>query len=247
MQLQTPWGEVWLWGPAPRGRPLLLIVTGAFADPGTLDHVGRVFPAIDVLRTHIPGNACPVLTETSVAAFAAALSDALRQAVPEAPIGILGLSLGALVSLGVRVPNLRRLLLVEPPLLTEPTWHLAEHYRVAEGSAEAALLWEIFGIRDRTVEAARDYSGLLTDLAVPAEVLIGDVPAEPRRPMDKAPSFVGPTALALLARHPRISTTIAPGAGHNVPVQAPLVLYDAITRLVADLTQPAGAARGTAP
>lgn len=234
---QTPFGEVWLWGEL-TGRPVLLVVTGAFADPGTLDHAGEVFPAVDVLRTHAPGNHCPTLVTASVGVHAAALSDALRQAAQQASLGVLGISLGALAALGIRSPSLRRLLLVEPPLLTADTGHLAQSVAAAPGSPEAVLLWEAFGIRDGEVAQPRDYSTLLAGLGVPAEVLVGDLAADPGRGPEKAPSFVGPAARALLASNPRVRTTLVPGAGHNVPVQAPLVLYEALVRLIADLTRP---------
>jgi pimeloyl-ACP methyl ester carboxylesterase len=225
------------------GRPVLLVITGAFAGPGTLDHLQRVFQTVDVLGTHVPGNHCPLLKAVSVDAHAAALSDALGQAVPDARLGVLGLSLGALVALGIRAPNLRSLVLVEPPLFTTPLWHLAESGEAPPGSPVAALLWEVFGIRDGEVVEPWDHSALLTGLAVPAEVLIGDVPAEPRRPMEKAPSFVDLAARALLDAHPLVRTVVAPGAGHNLPVQAPMVLYDALVRMVADLEQSAATAR----
>jgi hypothetical protein len=231
---QTSLGEVWLWGEL-TGKPVLLIVTGAFADPGTLDHAGASFPTVDVLRTHLPGNHCPRLAVVSVEAYAAALSEALAQIAPDVPLGIVGLSLGALVALGVRAPGLRHLLLVEPPLSTAETWHMAEAVQTESGSPEAALLWALFGIRDGEVAEPRDYTGLLKSLGVPTEVLVGDVPAEPRRPMARAPSFVGPAARALLEGHPLVVTTIAAGAGHNVPVHSPLLLYDALVRMVTGL------------
>jgi hypothetical protein len=236
---RTPFGEVWLWG-ALTGRPVLLIVTGAFADPGTLDHTGGVFPALDVLRTHIPGNHCPELVTTSVGVHAAALSDALRQAALEAPLGVLGISLGALTALGLRSPRLRRLLLIEPPLFTADAWHLTDSLPTTPGSPEAAFFWELFGIRGREVAEPRDYSPLLAGLQVPAEVLLGDIPAMPRRPLDTPPSFVGPATRALLEAHPHVRTTVAPGAGHNVPVQGTMVLYNALVRMVTDLTRPPG-------
>ncbi|HZZ70448.1 MAG TPA: alpha/beta hydrolase [Phenylobacterium sp.] len=236
---QTPFGEVWLWGEL-TGRPVLLIVTGAFADPGTLDHTGGVFPAVDVLRTHIPGNHCPNLVTTSVGVHAAALSDALRQATLETPLGVLGISLGALTALGIRSPRLRRLLLVEPPLFTADTWRLTDSLPASPGTPEAAFFWEVFGIRGREVAEPRDYSPLLAGLRVPAEVLLGDVPAMPRRSLETSPSFVGPAARTLLEAHPLVRTTVAPGAGHNVPVQGTMVLYEALVRMVADLTRPGG-------
>ena len=252
LELQSPQGEVWLWGPKPSGRPVLLIVTGALADPGSLDHAGGVFTTVDVLRTHIPGNLhCPPLD----APFR------WRPTPPRCPtrcgakrfptrrLASSGLSLGALVAAGDQhASNLRRLPAGRSRRSRAmPLWHqLGRVLRRRAGLAgrSGPPLGDVSASAIGAVAAPRDYSSLLTwSRRVPAEeFLIGDVPAEPRRPMERAPSFVRPIDRALLEAHPLVRTVVAPDAGHNLPVQAPLVLYDALVRMVAHLMQSAATA-----
>lgn len=229
LELPTPLGPVWLWGRA-RGRPTLLIVTGAFADAGVMDHFARLLPQIDVLRTHLPGNHCPPLSETSIAAYAAALDEALRQAVP-GPLAVLGISAGALVALGLRAPNLAGLLLIEPPLFTEDVGALAQGVDAAK---DPRFMHAIFGVADGQVVEPRDYSPLLDGLAAPAEVLLGDRPAT-QRPQGRLPSLVGERARRALAACPRVTVTTAPGAGHHIAADAGQVFVGGLQRLLACL------------
>jgi pimeloyl-ACP methyl ester carboxylesterase len=208
---------VWLYG-RPSGRPTFLVVTGIFADASTMDHFPRVFPQFDVLRAHLPGNHSPQLSETSVEAFSAALDDALRQVV-SAPLAVLGLSVGALVAMGVRHPQLCGLLLVEPPLRTLETWPLEDPSFMA---ADAELMGAILG---------RDFSHLARGLAVPTEVLAGGVSLMPRRSLERMPSLVDDGSRALLAAHPLITLTVADEAGHNVQNQATARFGEALYRL----------------
>jgi pimeloyl-ACP methyl ester carboxylesterase len=230
LELQTPLGPIWLWGRA-SGRPTLLVVTGAFANFTVMDHFERVLPDRDVLRMHLPGNHCPRLTTTSIGAYAAALTDALGQAV-SAPLVVLGISAGALVALGVRAPNLRGLLLIEPPIFTENLWPLAEGVDAAK---DPDFMRAVFGIEDGRVVEPRDYSPLVSALAVPAEVLLGGVPLQPRRRFAKSPSLVDEPARATLASSPLVTTTVAAGAGHHIPAEAGEVFVGALQRLLARL------------
>ena len=226
-ELQTPLGPIWLWGRI-TGRPTLLIVSGAFADFAVMDHFQGLLPDLDVLRTHLPGNHGPRLTETSIEAYAAALSDALRQTV-RAPLAVMGISVGALVALGLRSPRLVGLLLIEPPIFTEHLWPLAVGVDPAK---DPEFMQAIFGIADAKVVAPRDYSGLLARLTVPAEVLLGDAALMPPRPFEKSPSLVDERARAALRATPFVSTTVAPGAGHHVAAESGEVFVAAVHRLL---------------
>jgi pimeloyl-ACP methyl ester carboxylesterase len=229
LELQTALGPIWLWGRA-SGRPTLLIVTGAFADFGVMEHFAPLLPELDVLRAHLPGNHCPRLGETSIAAFAAALDEALRQAAA-GPVAVLGISAGALVALGLRAPNLAGLLLIEPPLFTDGLQPLAEG---VDAGKDPGFMRAIFGIADGRVAEPKDYSALLDGLAAPAEVLLGDRPSVDPRP-GRLPSLVDGRARAALAGCPRVTVTLAPGAGHHVAAEAGQVFVGGLKRLLARL------------
>lgn len=225
-EVETPLGPVWFWG-RDRGRPVLLLITGTFSEPHVLRGLRDVLPEIDVWRAHLPGNHCPPLAATSVGVYAAAYSQALAQRLPERPLVVLGLSVGALVALGLRASNIRRMLLVEPPLLTEGLWPLALLRKGAPPGAEE-FLWNVLGVGPDRLEP-RDYSALLDALQIPTRVMLGDeLPGEPRD-SDVLPSLVTPPARALLARHPHVRTTTVRGAGHNVPQAAGATFLDAVT------------------
>lgn len=204
IEIETGLGPIWLWGRI-TGRPVLLVVTGLFASAETMDHLPALFPDLDVLRTHLPGNHCPKLAVYSVGAFAAALSEALRKTV-EAPLAIFGLSVGALVAMGVRHPELVGLLLVEPPVRAE-------------------TLSSILG---QLAEPA-DYTPLLQSLTVPTHVLVGDRPSGPG-----TPSLMTAASLDALRRS-RASVTVVEGAGHAVQYDAPDVTYARLLQLVSAL------------
>lgn len=232
-ELPTPLGPVWLWG-RPTGRPTLVVVTGLFADAGTMDHLAGLLPEVDVLRTHLPGNHCPRLAAVSVGAFASALSSALDQVVA-APLGVLGLSVGALVAMGVRSPHLKGLVLVEPPIFTRDLWPLARPDLVAR---DPELMANVLGVGEDGVTAPKDYSPLVRGLSVPAVVLLGERPLMPPRPFETAPSLVDDAGRALLARQPDVSLVVAPGAGHHVPQEATPLLARYVNRLARFLLAP---------
>jgi pimeloyl-ACP methyl ester carboxylesterase len=93
-EIATSLGEVWMWG-RDTGKPIVLLITGAFADFDVYDRLPLVLPQFDVLRTHLPGNHSPVLIDTSIGVMAGAISQAMTARFGGRPLVILGLSTGA--------------------------------------------------------------------------------------------------------------------------------------------------------
>jgi pimeloyl-ACP methyl ester carboxylesterase len=234
IEVQTALGPVWFFG-QPTGRPILLIITGAYADATLLDHTQRSFPDHDVLRAHLPGNHCPRLAVTSIDAFTAAYAEALEAVASGRRVAILGLSTGALVAMGLRSPCVRAIVAVEPPLLTEQLWPLDERFQPATPK-DAEFVWSVFGIGRGPIEG-RNYAPVLEGLSVPTTVLIGDIPLLPRRRLDIIPSLIDDQARALLDRNPHVRIVVVPNAGHNIPRQAPLVLLKAMQDACAQAAQ----------
>jgi pimeloyl-ACP methyl ester carboxylesterase len=227
IEVETPLGPIWFWR-RDSGRPVLLVITGAFATFGVLEGLGPALEGVDVWRAHLPGNHSPPLTTTSVGAFAAAFRHAIRAQLEDRPLVVMGLSVGALTALGLRAPNIRRLVLVEPPLLTEGLWMLRLVFEQAPAGSED-FLWNILGVAaDRT--EPRSYTALLDELATPTLALLGEEPVGRPRDFEVMPSMVTEAARAALAAHPQVELATAPGAGHNVPKLAPLLLLKAARR-----------------
>jgi len=216
-EIATPLGEVWLWG-RDTGQPILLVVTGAFAEFEVYDRLQLAAPQFDVLRTHLPGNHGPELSDGSIEGMAAAISQAMVARFAGRPFVILGLSTGALVAMAIAAPDLKALLLVEPFLRTLHVWPfrgMANHYREP---AQQRFLWTVLGVRDGEAEE-RDYRRLARDLRVPGFVLLGGLPLQPPRQLPVLPSFVDEVDRATLRAQPLLTIAEAPEAGHHAAAQ----------------------------
>lgn len=228
IEVATAFGPIWFHG-RDTGRPVMLLLTGAFAAKDLLDHTQRFLPDVDVWRAHLPGNHCPAIEPVSIGVFAAAYTEALDARAVGRPLSVTGLSTGALVAMALRARSLKALLLVEPPLRSEHLWPMLE-FRTQGPPGWEALIEPVFGIGADSTRPI-DYTSTLDALSVPALVLAGEVPLLPQRPVPFLPSFVDDESRARLAAHPRVRLEIVPGAGHNIPAQAPHVFLGAMRRL----------------
>lgn len=73
------------------GKPILLLITGAFATEDQMSLLQDRFPAVDALRAHLPGNHCPSLVDSSVGVFAAAFTTALNSRFAGREVVVVGL------------------------------------------------------------------------------------------------------------------------------------------------------------
>lgn len=212
-EVDTSLGQVWFWG-RDTGRPILLVISGAFATPDFFWKIQTAFPDADVLRTHLPGNHCPALSEISIAAFVQALDEALAARWDHRPLMAFGSSVGGIVALGLRHPGVRRVVTIEPPLLTDGVWPLLQ-FRSETPPGGGAFVWNIFGIGPDTVEA-RDHAWVLDGLPAPCLAIVGGAPLNPPRPFPGMPSLISDATLARLAAHPLVTVETIAEAGHNV-------------------------------
>lgn len=235
LEVSTPFGPVWFWR-RDRGQPVLLLITGTFADADTLEGLDEVMEGVDVWRAHLPGNHCPPLIANSVGMFAAAYSQAVGQALSGRDVVACGLSVGGLVALGLRAPSVRGLVVVEPPLLTEGLWPLRTVREQAPGGHED-FLWQVLGVAADRIEP-RDYSALLAAVQVPARALVGGTTPPAPQAFAVMPSLVTPACRALLDAHPQVTVVEAPGAGHNVPARATLLFAQTLEAACRDAFGP---------
>lgn len=223
-EVDTPFGKVWLNG-VDTGRPVLLCLHGAFAEFEPFQVHSLLF---DVFHAHLPGNHCPHLDATTLGVWAAAYSRALQVEFPGRTVAIVGISTGAVLALAMRSPHIGHLVLVEPPLRPAAAWPL-HALRTQAPEWGAAFLWNVLGIGPDRIED-RDYRHLLAQLTIPATVLLGSEPLEPKRPFQRMPSLVDEDTRAALAAHPTVEIWHAEGVGHNIPRDAGDLLQRALDR-----------------
>jgi pimeloyl-ACP methyl ester carboxylesterase len=98
--------------------------------------------------------------------------------------------------------------------------NLRERLRANPGDADLrSFIHNVFGVTESGIEERR-YDGALASLSIPTHVQVGDEPLFPERTLEKLPSLVDEPERALLAAHPSITLSVAPGAGHNVLQQS---------------------------
>jgi pimeloyl-ACP methyl ester carboxylesterase len=226
-RFETPYGPIVLWG-EPQAfareaqRPLLLAIAGAFAIPrGPLFQLAPALgEAADVVAGHLPGNHCPTLISASVGTYAAAYSHVVRTAFAQRRVVVCGSSIGGLVALGMRAPQIPRMVVTEPPLVMSKVWPMRANIRQRLAAAPddadlRAFCRNVFGVSATAVEERR-YDWMIEMVSRPTHVLVGDRPLYPERALEKLPSLVDEPERKLMAAHPLIRLSVLPDAGHNV-------------------------------
>jgi pimeloyl-ACP methyl ester carboxylesterase len=236
---ETPFGPIVLVGQASAfegTRPLLVTIAGAFAIArGPLFNLAPHIGDCDVVSGHLPGNHCPTLISASVGVYASAYSHVIAQAFADRTVIGCGASIGGLVALGLRAPQVRNLLVIEPPLVMSKVWPLRPTLRSKLAAGDAAtrdFVVNVFGVTETAVDERR-YGGLLDALGKPTHVLVGDRPLFPERAFEKLPSLVDETERTQMAAHPMIRLTVAPDAGHNVLQESTKAFLAAVRSAIA--------------
>jgi pimeloyl-ACP methyl ester carboxylesterase len=234
----TPLGEVWLWGEADAfegTKPLIFAVLGAFnIETRWPDVIPEHLQGVSVVTAQLPGNHCPHLLTHSVGVYAAAYGQVLARL--GRPAIVVGNSIGALVAMAMRAPNIRAILALEPPLHTAKLWPLVASFRrkLADHPDDARLaefIWNVFGISAATVED-RDYSDLVARVSTPTIVLAGEEPLLPHRDLRILPSLLDDADRQVLRSHPRMQIWQVPGVGHNLVNGGASVVFGFLKRLL---------------
>ncbi|MBS0363742.1 MAG: alpha/beta hydrolase [Proteobacteria bacterium] len=234
----TRLGIIPLWAPPgalASEKPFMLVITGAWAEPDDMIRTpGVLGPAWDGGVMRLPGNGTPHLAETSIAAWAAAVDELIGTTLAGRPVVVVGLSVGALVALAVRAPQVKRIGALEPPLVMSKLWPMRE--RLLEGwrdhPQERPLLQAVFGMTGEGGLEERTWFHLFEG-AAPVDVVLGGAPLMPPRNLPRFPSFVDEPERAWLAAQPGVRTYVIPGVGHNIHVFAPYELLEVLKRLQA--------------
>lgn len=229
----TRLGSVRLWiAPETPGstRPVVLAIPGIFAP---LEEIAKLAGEFSILATlavvRLPSASGSALSAGSLAAISEAVSEVIETAFAGRHVVLFGVSIGAVAALGVRASNLARLVVVEPPLVSGKLWPLLDplraHLRQTTDPVARAFAFEMFGIDERQA-ISRDHRAVLDGLDVPVDVVLGETPLAPERPLDRFPSFVDTEERRMLGDRPGVRLHLVPNTGHNVTGQAPKAVRD---------------------
>jgi hypothetical protein len=206
---------------ADQPRPVLLAVLGSFPPRGYLHNLVDRFPGANVLIVNLPGMAGAPWSDATPAELGVGLTEALGALVADLPIVSFASSTGNLVSLGLRLPNIRRRVLVEPFFQTRHLWPFIANSRERmaanpEHKELANYFRTFFGIGPTSLEN-RDYRHLLEAITTPSDVVVGQSPLLPPRATEIWPSFTSEEDRAALRANPLVTFHEGPkGTGHNI-------------------------------
>ncbi|MFL5295689.1 MAG: alpha/beta fold hydrolase [Phenylobacterium sp.] len=241
-EIRTSLGIIPIWslpGALTSTKPIVLSITGAWASPRDMEKTpALVGPDWDAATMRLPGNGTPQLAETSIAAWARAAGELIDATFQGRAVVLAGLSVGALVALGVRSSVVRRVVALDPPLVTRKLWPmlatLRQQWRTEPASRR--FIKTVFGVSGSAIEDRR-YFKLFDGAPRPIDVIVGAVPLYPQRDLARFPSLVDEPERAWLAARPGVTLHVAPGAGHALHVYAgPFVLdrlFEAMAKALA--------------
>ncbi len=236
----TSLGEVPLWcagGALESPRPVVLFINRPLA-PTTAFAALRaaIGDQADLFWMQLPGDQAPHLREASLAAFAAAVRETIGQAFGARPVLLAGQGMGATLALAVQAPTVGRILAIEPELSPSSAWPVLPTFRkiYRERPAIRPLLKALYGASPDGADAPSNLT-LVEALAVPVDVVVGDEPLMPQRPVKRAPSLVGEPERAALRARPGLRIHVAPRSGTALLDQAPDMVGQALREAVAAL------------
>jgi hypothetical protein len=191
-----------------RTKPALLAVNGAFPSEKHRHDLVEHFAGVSVLVINLPGMEGVPWANPTVAELTEGLEMAVRRLLGDAPIVAFGASTSSLLTLGLRLPNIRRNVLLEPFFQTQDLWPFIAHARMLLASKPrdrtlARFFWEAFGIGPDRLEN-RDYRHLLANITVPTDVVMGGCALLPERELDIWPSFTAADERAALRANPLV-------------------------------------------
>ena len=200
--------------------PALVAMGGIWTTYDFLHDLADVFPEVSVLVAPLPGMGGSLTRTFEIAALTRSLDEAIAGLFTRAPVVAYGVSTGSLVTLGLAAPQVVRHVALEPFFRTAPLWafhQTARDYMASKPDNHGArqAVEQIFGLTETDL-VDRDYRGLLSGLTKPLDVILGDLPLEPQRPLGGLPSLTSREDRAVLAAHPGVTVHPGPpGSGHD--------------------------------
>ncbi len=234
----TALGEIPLWcaaGALESPRPVVLFINRPLAPTTAFEALRAVIGGqADLFWMQMPGDQAPHLATASLAAFAAAAAEAIGLAFGARPVLLAGQGMGATLALAVQAPSVARILAVEPELCPATAWPVLPTFRkiYRERPAIRPLLKALYGASPDGSDAPSNL-GLIDALSVPVDVVVGDEPLMPQRPVKRAPSLVGEPERQALRARAGVRIRVAPRSGTALLDQAPDLVSQALREAVA--------------
>lgn len=199
--------------------PAILCVRGAWAPRTFMNELLTLYPGVDMVIGDLPGMWATQPEPSDMATFSRAYDEVIAHLLPGRRVVAFGISTGALVTLGLRRPEVRAQVAMEPFLATANLWPLIldMQQRLPAAPEQARrYIFEMFGITETGCED-RDFSPILDGVCSPVHAVLGAMPLEPARLMETWPSLADERTRERLALHPSVTMHHGPpGSGHHV-------------------------------
>ncbi len=232
-EIATRAGVTSVWSgaePAHALKPVVLAIPGPFAPVEDIAKLGDALGILGSLHVLAQPGGNALFASGSLAAFSEAAREIVETTFAGRQVVLLGVSIGAVVALGVRAANLTRIVAIDPPLCGE-LWPLVkplrDHLARSADPAAEAFSFAAFGI-DATRFEHRDHRWVMEGLDVPVDVLLAETPLAPERTLSRFPSLVSNEARRWLAARPGVRMQVVPATGHNVLGQAAVAVRDVL-------------------
>lgn len=228
-------------------RPVVAMIHGALRSASVLLDWGPLLRAwSDVVYVELPGHGrSPPIIPAGVDTFAENILQALRSALPQRDIVLVGESLGGLVSIamaGLSPSPIRRVLAADPPLTTAKLWHVANAVggaasRAPENAFLTSFANQIFGL-DPHARSERIYYSLLDRARVPIHVATGDLPLLPPRATTGVPCVIDEVDRFVMERlyADKVDIHVLENCGHLVLADRRATCLDLIRRLLTEIS-----------
>lgn len=222
-------------------RPVVLVVPGFLRLEVEFAALTPLLePRFEVAFWRLPAHATPSLPTRGVRPIAEALELHVRSAFAGREVVLVGESLSGLVALILAAappPEVKTVLAFDPPFQTRKLWPVHETLRRRWAEHPNATVLKdygepVFGHPPSGELAERDYRDVLnTKPMVPVQVVTGDVPLMPVRPLAIAPTLMDDEDRRLVAQAEGYDLQVLEGdLGHTLLALVPERCAEIITQ-----------------
>lgn len=204
---------------SPGRDPTLLLIRGYGAPQDSFDELLGALGNAPILLGDLPGMWSPPPARATVETFAAAYDEMVAALLPGRPVVALGSSVGALVALGMKSPQIVSRVLIEPFFRVAPLWPLIEHLKgqlrpYPDDAVRRRYIEDLFGVTPEG-DGGLEFWSFLDTSAGPLSAIVGNVPLGSPRSLATWPSFSDEETVRRLSDH-GASVCVVEGAGHNI-------------------------------
>jgi hypothetical protein len=212
--------------PEPPGatRPVLVVIASSFMTIRSLNKLPELLADLcHVALAEVPLVGPGAGPRVQVQRLAEHLGFAVHDAFRGRRVVLAGFGDAALVVLRASAPEILRRVAVEPPLRSDKLWPLRARVREKVQTVRApgmtSFLEAVYGASGDAPEPL-DHRSALAWRPTPVDVVVGERPLMPERPLETAPSLVDEEERDWLRGLGNVKLRIAPGAGHAVEREA---------------------------